>query len=202
MSKVLENAFEEVKKTHILVRDPRNFEITDAFIFWTNFSGTPNKFGNTARTFNVAIPSEAVAPLKEMGIRVREADALELIDPATSETVTGKVYFVNVKVNMNSDYPPLVKLFSTYRGKKTQSILSTDEDITQLDRIDIKTCDMQIHISPTKMDPNKYTCYLNKLFVVQEENILFGGKYDDWMDDDAGEDALPFPLDNKEDDNY
>lgn len=64
MSRVLEQAFEEVKKSQFRFIDQSNFEVQDAYIFWTNFAGKENQFGSHARTFNMAVPEEAAVELQ------------------------------------------------------------------------------------------------------------------------------------------
>lgn len=178
MSKVLEAAFENVKKSAFRFIDATNFEVQDAFIFWTNFSGKPNQFGNTAKTFNLAIPAEAASELLKLGYRVREEIIGELHND-DGTVVPAKVYFINVKVNMLSEYPPVVKVYSEYKGKRSQNVLD-DETIGELDAADIKTCDLQVHCYPSKKYPGKCTGYLRTLYVIKEPDVVFGGKYDDW----------------------
>lgn len=101
---------------------------------------------------------------------------------------------------MESAYPPVVKLFSEYKGKKTQRVLD-EESIGELDRVDIRTADCKIHSYSSKKFPGKVTGYLQTLFVVQEPNVIFGGKYDDWDDPNAFEDEADLlgTVDNAED---
>lgn len=179
MSKVLETAFEEVKKSKIYFVDNNNIEVQDAYIFWTNFSGKPNQFGNVARTFNLAVPADAAATLLDLGYRVREEVIGDLVD-ADGNTVPAKVYFINIKVNMDSEYPPMVKLFSEYKGKRTQNLITDNEGLALLDSIDIKSCDLAIHSYTSKKFAGKCTGYLKTLYVIKEPNVVFGGKYDDW----------------------
>lgn len=179
MSKVLETAFEEVKKSKFYFVDKNNFEVQDAYIFWTNFSGKPNQFGSVARTFNLAVPEEAVQGLIALGYRVREEVIGEVINQ-DGMPVPAKVYFINVKVNMDSEFPPMVKMFSEYRGKKTQNTITDNDGLAILDSIDIKSCDLTVHSYTSKKFEGKCTGYLKTLYVIKEPNVVFGGKYDDW----------------------
>ena len=202
MSKILETAFEEVKKSKFYFVDKTNFEVQDAFIFWTNFSGKANQFGSVARTFNLAVPAEAASQLLALGYRVREEVVGELVDNATGKTVPAKVYFVNIKINMDSEYPPTVKLFSEYKGKKTQTVIADNDTLAILDKADIKSCDLAVHCYMSKRYEGKCTGYLKTLYVIEEPNVVFGGKYDDW-DEQNVSDANEVELNQlAEDPNY
>lgn len=186
MSRILELAFDEVKNTKCSFRDDgRTLVINDAFIFWSNFEGKENKWKNSARTFNVAIDEETAAYLQQTGWKVRMEILDEDVDMKDDQAVANarKVFFVNIKVNMESAYPPVVKLFSESRGKKSQTILDINT-IGILDRTDIKTADCVINAYSSKNFPGKVSGYLKQLYVIQEPNIDFNGKYDDWMDDE------------------
>lgn len=197
MSKILETAFEEVKKSKFYFVDERNFEVQDAFIFWTNFSGKPNQYGSVARSFNLAVPKEAVPDLVTLGYRVREEVVGELTNEKTGESVPAKTYFINIKVNMDSEYPPTVKMFSEYKGKKTQTTITDNETLAILDTVDIKTCDLAVHSYMSKKIDGKCTGYLKTLYVIKEPNAVFGGKYDDWDEPNVHE-----VTDTFEDTNY
>lgn len=193
MSKVLETAYEEVKKSQFYFVDKSNFEVRDAFIFWTNFSGKPNQFGNAARTFNLAVPAEAAAELLSIGYRVREEVVGEVLDENTGKSIPAKVFFINIKVNLDSEYPPMIKMFSEYKGRKSQTTLDDNEKLGILDTIDIKSCDLAVHSYMSKKFEGKCTGYLKTLYVIKEPNIIFGGKYDDWDEqnvNDADEKAI------------
>lgn len=190
MSRVLDNAFEEVKKTHLTFIDKQNIEIEEAYIFWTNFRGEANRFGQAARNFNVAIPEEAVEELINLGYRVREDVVSTVTD---NEGNPAKVHFINVKVNMASDYPPVIKLFSEYKGRKTQRVLDIDT-VGELDRMQFQRVDIRIHSYISPNYPGKCTGYLNTLHCVQEPNVVFSGFYDDWNELDTPEDGSETPI--------
>ena len=179
MSKTVDNAIIAVQESIFEFKDANTLEVRNATIFWTNFRGEANKFGNTARTFNLAINEEVASILKTNGWRVRE------VQNGDDETL----YFVNIKVNMNSAYPPLLTLFSEFRGKKTRRSLDI-ENVSELDRVDILSADCVVNAYVSKMYPGKVTGYLKKLNVIQEPDIEFGGKYDDWMEDEEARDSL------------
>lgn len=173
MSKIFDLAFKAVGKSQFNFIDNHTLEIQDAFIFWTNFRGEANKYGNKARTFNLAINSEVAEELNKTGWKVREL---------TNEE-GDKLFFVNIKVNMDSQYPPIVALFSTFRGKRSKRMLDI-ETIGELDRIDIERCDITVNSYQSKAFPDKVSGYAKKIYVIQKEHTEFGGVYDDWLDDD------------------
>lgn len=175
MSKKVEAALIAVRDTIFqFINDGRAIEVRNAYIFWTNFRGEANKWGNTARTFNLAVTPEMAEILKQQGWRIREIECEEMGDI---------LFFVNIKVNMNSQFPPTVNLYSEYKGKKSCRPLN-EGSIGELDRVDIKTADCIISIYESDQFPGKLSGYLQKLNVIQEPNVEFGGKYDDWMDEE------------------
>lgn len=178
MSKTLENAFNAVQNTQIVFNEKRHFiSVENAYIFWTNFSGRATKFNNhPVPNFNLAIPEDAAKVLADRGWRIRE-EYVYNEDAHTADSP--KVYFVNVKVNMNSQYPPEVAIFTEYNGKKSKRSLDI-ESLGELDRVDIVNCDMYINEYPSKFGDGKVSGYLLKLYAVQEPQMDFGGKYDDW----------------------
>ena len=176
MSRVIDNAIEKVRQSSFNFLDNgRTIEVLNAVIFWTNFRGEANKFGNSARTFNLAVNEETAEYLSDNGWRVRE------VVGSDEET---KLYFVNIKINMSSQYPPRITLFNDFRGKKNPPITITIDNIGELDRIDIKTADCLINAYSSKTFPDKVTGYLRKLNIIQEVESEFGGKYDDWLEDE------------------
>lgn len=178
MSRVIENGLEKVQDTKFIFNDRGGFEVRDAYIFWTNFRGEANMFGNTARNFNLAITPEVGKILLERGWRVRER-AVDNDNPTPETTL----YFINVKVNMNSINPPIISLYSEFRGKRTKRALEI-ESIGELDRIDIQEVGCVINAYESPAFPGKITGYLQKLNAIQVPDIEFGGRYDDWMDDE------------------
>lgn len=173
MSKIVENALKGVQNSNFqFLDDGRSIEILNAVIFWTNFRGEANRFGNTARTFNVALSPEMAMLLREQGWRIREYPLEEQV-----------LYFVNIKVNMSSNFPPVISLYSDFRGKRSKRALDV-ESMGELDRIDIQSADCIINVYQSEAFPGKISGYLKKLNVIQEPNVEFGGKYDDWIDEE------------------
>lgn len=180
MSRVVEDGLMKVEQTKFIFNERGGFTVENAYVFWTNFRGEANKFGNATRNFNLAVTKEMGVELIARGWRVRERDLLD----SDGETVMDTLYFINVKVNMNTAYPPSVSLYSEYRGHRNKRALDI-ETIGELDRIDIQSCDLVVNAYESSQYPGKITGYLNKLHAIQEPNIEFGGKYDDWLEEDS-----------------
>ena len=202
MSNVLNTAFEEVKKCQFKFQDNRTIEVLNAFIFWTNFSGKPNAYGNSARTFNLAVPEEAAKELANTGWRVRSKvieqgvnEAGEL-DPSLDKVV----YFVNIKVNMDSQFPPSVCVFTEFKGVRNRRALN-EENIGEIDKLNIQTCDCTINAYESRNFPGKKTGYLRQLYIIADPDVQYNGKYDDWLNDDPNEE-LPANVLEEEDNNY
>lgn len=174
---VIEEGLKKVNDTKFIFGEKGGFEVRNAFIFWTNFRGEENAFGNNARNFNVAIPAEVGAMLIKKGWRVRERN-LDKDDPDSPV-----LSFINIKVNMNSSYPPIISLYSEFKGKRNKRALEI-ESIGELDRIDIAECDFVVNPYSSPKFPGKVTGYLQKLNAIQAPDIEFGGRYDDWMDEE------------------
>lgn len=202
MSRTLETAFEAAKETEFIIDKPaRKVEVRNAFIFWTNFAGEANQYGNKARTFNLAVPEEAVPVLEEMNFHLRHEPVYVTEDGNGNAQDTLYVHFINVKVNMESAYPPNICLFTEHKGKKSRRVL-TVENIGILDRTALQTCDCKFNAYTSKRFPDKCTGYLTELYAIQEPETYYGGKYDDWMDEDPNEvleDAINRPYNS---DNY
>lgn len=191
MGRRTEQAYRDLEKSSFRFINDATLEITNAVMLWPNFSGKPNKYGNSARTFNVCLSPEFAEELNKRGFRIRDVDVKEITD---ADGNPAKLYFVNIKVNMDVAYPPSVTLLSTFRGKKSRRTLNI-ESIGQLDSIDLKNdetttgLDIVVNCYRSRQQPDKLTGYLKKAYVTQDDNVEFGGKYDDWEEEVEG-DAL------------
>lgn len=179
MANVIETGLEKVLDTEIIFNERGGFEVRNAYIFWTNFRGEANQFGNSARNFNLAVPKDVAKELLANGWRVRERALYDENGDDTDQIL----YFINIKVNMNSAYPPIVSLYSEFKGKRTKRALEI-ESIGELDRVDILECDLVVNAYESPQFPGKVTGYLQKLNAIQVPDIEFGGKYDDWMEEE------------------
>jgi len=186
MSKTTERALVAIPESQFIFKDNHTIEVLNAFIFWTNFRGEANKFGNTARTFNLAVNDDVAEILTTNGWRVRQYEHNG--GPYDGEVL----YFVNIKVSMESQYPPIITLYSEFRGKRTRRTIDINT-IATMDQISIQSADCVINAYSSKMYLGKVTGYLKKLNVIQEPDVEFGGKYDDWMDEEARDQFLDQP---------
>jgi len=175
MSNVIKEALEKVKDTKFIFNDHGGFEVRNAYIFWSNFRGEANQWKNSARNFNVAVTPEVGEILLKRGWRVRSK--------ALNDDSEQILYFVNIKVNMNSTTPPIVSLYSEFKGKRTKRALEIDS-IGELDRVDIAECDFEVNAYESDAFPGKISGYLKKLNAIMVPDVEFGGKYDDWMDEE------------------
>lgn len=160
-------------------------EVNNLLMFWTNFAGEKNRFGNDARNFNVVISEELKNAIESTGKVVKIHQMGTGVNEETGEEEP-IVYSLNVKVKMDGPYPPNVRLFTDYRGNKSFKDL-TEETIACLDHAHIISADCIIKFSESKAKENHYVCYLQKLYVIQEKRVEFDGKYDDWLEPDVAE---------------
>lgn len=198
MSRLIENSLEELSKSEFIFRDNRTLEVRNAVLIWTNFQGKANRFGNTTKNFNLVINEEVKAALEQDP--TREFTIHSIGGEGTDDPI---MYFINVKVNMTSAYPPVVTLYTDFRGQKSRTALD-DTTIECLDHINIESADCIINLYESKMHPGKVSGYLRKLNVIQNKESAFGGKYDEWETPvnqelaDANKDLLEYddPLGN------
>ena len=177
MSNFISNCLEQLKSSEFIFNTPTQLEVRNAVIIWSNFEGKANRFGNTAKNFNLVINEEVMAalksnPAKEFNIHHIGGDGTE--DP--------EMHFINVKVNMTSAYPPMVTLYTDYRGVRNHVALD-DASIQCLDHILIDSADCKLNLYESKMHPGKVSAYLKDLKVIQRKEAAYGGKYDAWDED-------------------
>ena len=198
MSRLIENSLEELSKSEFIFHDNRTLEVRNAVLIWTNFQGKANRFGNTTKNFNLVINEEVKAALEQDP--TREFTIHSIGGEGTDDRI---MYYINVKVNMTSAYPPVVTLYTDFRGQKSRTSLD-DTTIECLDHINIESADCIINLYESKMHPGKVSGYLRKLNVIQNKESEFGGKYDEWETPvnqelaDANKDLLEYddPLGN------
>ena len=199
MGRKLELAYYEMGKSKFTLHSDNTLEVIDASIFWTNFSGRPDKFGNSARTFKLCVPEELAIELEKMGMKIYTYD-LEGIRDKDDNPV--KLYAIRVTVNMEGAYPPTVYLITTFNGQKTRRPLDA-ESIGELDSVDFKSTskerdgedstgvDLIINCYESRKFKGKVVNYLKKLYATQDEKVEFGGKYDEWDEEDIVDTANP-----------
>lgn len=177
MSKIIEQSLEALKNSEFIFQNPTTLEVRNAVMIWTNFEGKPNRFGNTAKNFNLVINEELKAALESNP--ENEFNIHHIGGEGTDDPI---MYFINVKVNMESAYPPVVTLFTDFRGVKSHTALDRTT-IQCLDRVNIVSADCILNLYESRMHPGKISAYLKKLNVIQGKESAFGGKYDEWEND-------------------
>ena len=185
MSKLVENALERVQKTTWGL-DRGVLEIRDAVLIFTNFSGQANRFGNTSKNFNVVLPADLKQFLEEnvalhVNIHKYPQNAAGIDDDPC-------LYYINVKVNMDTDFPPIVTLFTNKQTTGPDGSISLkkgrvsleDATIGCLDRVDMERADCKLNLKESKANPGNAVFYLRQLNVIQTIVPDFGGIYEDW----------------------
>lgn len=131
------------------------------FIFDTNFSGDPERdsFGSSDRKANVVIPDcEQAMALLEEGFNVRETKPRP-----GNEDEFEPTYFVAVKINYDSDWPPEIYLVS---GDAEPRLLDA-ETVGNLDSCYVRN--VNVVLSPYyNARVNRKSLYVKTMYVEQE----------------------------------
>lgn len=193
MSKATEIAYENSKKTVFRFTDNHTIEVENASILWPDFTGRVTKYHTVLgekRSFNLVLNDAMLEALAQWENATGVKFKLHPCNVYSDNDVQVKgveqivMYYINVKVNMDNDMPPVVKLFTTYGNKKSSCMLNRDT-IGQLDAIDMEEADLVINCYTSPMHPDGCTAYLKKMYVIQSPQVPeFNGKYDDWDDND------------------
>lgn len=177
------NAKEEKKKIG-------EYTKRDAYIFWRNFEGRETKFNDKGkRNFALAIPIEDVQKLSEDGWNVKCREPKREGDEP--------LYYIQVKVQMDSLYPPNIWLVSEVSNRKTKLDARTAKLV---DTASIKSVDVTIRpyvYPPSSICPNGgVSAYLKTMYVTINEDVL-DEKYANipdtaFMGNASDEEELPF----------
>lgn len=130
-----------------------NYILRNARLLFRNFSGAPNKFGNTDRTFCVILPPDKERAFREEGFNVKT------LKPRNEEEEPTP--FIQVKVRYGYR-PPKVTLIAG--GARTAL---TEDTISQLDFADIEQADVSIrpYHGRTRAGIEFCTAYLDKAYI-------------------------------------
>ena len=196
MSQAVLNALEKVQHTEWGL-DRGVLEIRNAVLFFTNFAGKANKYGNTSKTFNVVLPNDLKEYLEECQLRGQDLHVnIHRFPTLTKDNADDPcVYYINVKINMETEYAPLVTLYTQKQTRNPDGSLAVkksrisleDATIGVLDRTDMDRADVKINIRDSKANPGNAVFYLRQLNVIQTLIPDFGGIYEDW----DGEEIIP-----------
>ncbi len=132
------------------------------FIWRTNFSGDTERdnYGNPARKVSVVIPTEEQADrLRDMGVNVRCTKPRPGYEDEFEPT-----YYCDVKINMESNYPPHIYLI-TPSGRR---VSMSKDTIGELDFIRIKNVCVQANLYEQRKNPGKFSLYADVMYVEQD----------------------------------
>lgn len=147
-------------------------KIEDArFIFNTNFAGDPERdsFGSDARQANITIPDyEQAMDLLEEGFNVKQTKP----KPGEEEDFV-PTYFVNIKVNYNTDWPPKIYLVSG----DSEPVELTEDTISTLDRCYVLNVNAILNPYENSRTGRK-SLYVRTMYVEQDiEDDPFAHRY-------------------------
>lgn len=141
------------------------------FIFTTNFSGDPSRdsFGNDSRKADIIIPTKEQADdLAEQGFNVKCTKP----KPGEEEGFV-PTYFITIKVNYDSEWPPKIYLVS---GEAEPRLLA-EETIDILDKIYITNVNVVLNPYFSERN-NRWSLYVKTMYVEQDvDDDPFAARY-------------------------
>ena len=143
-------------------------------IIYRNFSGQPTKFNPNGgkRTFALVMPQRVADELVDRGWNVKHR--------APRDEEDDDMYWTEIVVNMESEFPPRISLITRYGEKENMTVLS-QENVGLLDTSILTNVDLVIHpYAHGRMNAAGATVkgYLKTLYATTEPVVDFGGKYD------------------------
>ena len=197
MSNLSTNAYLALQQSEFIFgtrNNAKDIEIRNAVILFRNLAGAErvgkrkdgSSFKSRGADFKVAISEEVYKTLEKIGTFSISALPVEL--PESEETT---LYLLRVKVTMDSEWPPVIKLYTKMNGKTSVSQLTKD-NIETADRVEIDRADIIIH--PSEYDDRKFSAYLKQMNICTVEAQDFGGYWDELVAADDAE-VNPFPQD-------
>lgn len=168
-----------------------DLSVENAVIIWTNFEGRPTKFkpAGGQRTFVLVLSEKVADQLKEAGWNVKYREGREEGDDP--------LYYTEIVVNMESQFPPKVVLLTEFRGRKSANRL-TASAVGQLDSLEIANVDLIIH--PYEHDFSDVASikgYAKAIYVTQGQDSYFGDKYEDYEPVNNFEELEPVDQDDE-----
>lgn len=142
------------------------------FIYNTNFAGDPeqDRFGSNARKANIIIPDHMQArELIDAGINVRCTKPREDED----EDTFVPTYFVSVRANYDSNWPPRIYLVS---GDAEPRLLDEDT-VGEIDRCYVKNVNVVLnkYLNPVT---NRASLYIRTMYVEHDvEDDPYASRY-------------------------
>lgn len=141
-----------------------------------NFEGRATKFTRQGdRQFSVVINPENVDEISNAGWRIK------MLPPREDIEGSEPLYFIDVRVNMDSNRPPEVYLCTSKKKTKLDK-----DSIGTLDSAVIKNVDMVLHPHKWETPDGKsgVKAYLKTLYVTIEEDVL-AGDYENLIEDET-----------------
>lgn len=189
MNQLVQNALERVQKTTWGL-NRGVLEIRDAVLIFTNFSGQKNQWGNASKNFNVVLSSDLKEFLEECQLKDKSlhVNIHKYPQSAAGTDDDPCLFYINVKVNMDSEFPPMVTLYTNKQTTghdgslvlKKGRVSLEDATIGCLDRTDMDRADCKLNLKESKANPGNAVFYLRQLNVIQTIVPDFGGAYEDW----------------------
>lgn len=189
MNQLVKNALERVQKTTWGL-NRGVLEIRDAVLIFTNFSGQKNQWGNASKNFNVVLSSDLKEFLEECQLKDKSlhVNIHKYPQSAAGTDDDPCLFYINVKVNMDSEFPPMVTLYTNKQTTgldgslvlKKGRVSLEDATIGCLDRTDMDRADCKLNLKESKANPGNAVFYLRQLNVIQTIVPDFGGAYEDW----------------------
>lgn len=163
-----------------------NLKVENAVVIWTNFAGKPTAFNPAGgkRTFSLVLNEEVGEILKEEGWNVKFREPKLEGDDTLITT--------EIVVNMDAVRPPLVKLYTKFKGRGKETDLVGDM-VGQLDNIQIENIDVVVR-PYNHGRPGLYSVkgYAQEIRVIQAQDGYFDDKYADWGSDDDFDEEVEF----------
>lgn len=147
-------------------------------IIYKNFKGEPTKFNPTGgkRTFTLVLPQHVAEELVDSGWNVKHRPPREEGDD--------DLYFTDIVVNMESQFPPKIMLITRYGEKENLTHLDS-ETVGLLDSSILVDIDMIIHPyihGRANAAGATVKGYLKTMYATAQPSMDFGGKYSRFME--------------------
>ena len=146
------------------------YTVKNAKLLFRNFAGAQDRFGNTARTFCVIIPDDAVDDFRAEGFNVKTLK--------TRDETEEPLPFITVQVNFGGRLPKIVSIIG-----RTRTLLN-EQTVGALDFADLERADIAIrpYHGRTKAGAEFCSAYLDKGFftIVEDElEAMYSEEIDD-----------------------
>lgn len=146
-------------------------------IIYKNFAGQPTRFNPAGgkRTFALVLSQDIADELVNRGWNVKHRPS--------NEDDENDLFWTDVVVNLDSEYPPRVNLLTRY-GEKENMVRLDHESISILDNSILTDIDLVIHpYAHGRVNAAGATVkgYLKTMYATTEPVVDFGGKYDRFM---------------------